>query len=111
MATEREIKTQIIEKETRKCSNCVFCSSVEGIMTDTGLVCENQDNKFYPGGIPEKGVCERHRFKSGIKVREKVGEENIPGLWLIQKSKGWSREIFEMFLEEDSAKFESCTGW
>ena len=62
-----------------------------------------QDNRWFPDGIPDNRICEKHRFPTGITVKEKLGEDTVNGLWLIQKSKGWSREMFDRFSEQDSA--------
>ena len=89
--------------EERNCFNCVFCEAVREIMTPSGFMCQKQIDYWFPAGIPESLVCENHKFKTGITIRQKLGEETINGLWLIQKAKGWSKEVFDEFCEKDSA--------
>ena len=87
----------------KNCLNCAFCEAAQEVMTPSGFICQKQIDYWFPAGIPENQVCENHKFKTGITIREKLGEETINGLWLIQKSKGWSRELFDEFCEKDSA--------
>lgn len=95
-----------MEKE-KNCYNCVFCEAAIDIPTPSGFMCQKQDDRWFPGGIPDKQICERHRFETGITIREKIGEESVHGLWILQKAKGLSRELFDMFLEKDSAWLEA----
>ena len=87
----------------KNCYNCAFLGAPMDIPTPSGVMCQKQNDRWFPGGIPDKEICDRHKFPTGITVREKLGEESVHGLWLLQKSKGWSRELFDMFLEKDSA--------
>lgn len=91
-----------MEKE-KNCYKCAFCKPSIDIPTPSGFMCQKQNDRWFPGGIPDKEICERHKSRTGITVREKLGEEGIHGLWILLKAKGWSREIFELFLENDSA--------
>lgn len=93
-------------REEKNCLNCAFCETTRDIPTPTGFMCQKQNERWFPGGIPDKMICERHKFETGISIRDKIGEESVNGLWLIQKAKGWSREMFEMFVNKDSAWLE-----
>ena len=89
--------------DDKNCLNCAFFEAAREIPTSSGLMCQKQIDCWFPTGIPENQACVRHKFKTGITIREKLGEETINGLWMIQKSKGWSREMFDEFCEKDSA--------
>lgn len=90
----------------RNCLNCVFCKVQIYPPSPSGFMCQKPDDKWFPGGIPDKRICEKHKFPTGITIREKIGEENILGLWLLKKTEGWSREMFDEALENDSAWLE-----
>ncbi len=91
-----------MDKE-KNCFNCAFCEAAMDILTPTGLVCRKQYDRWFPGGIPDKQICEKHKFPTGITIKEKMGEETIHAIWLLKKSEGWSREMFEELVEKDSA--------
>lgn len=93
----------------KSCLNCAFCEMSIDIPTPTGFMCQKQDDRWFPGGIPDKCICENHKFLTGITIREKIGEENVPGLWLLKKAEGWSREKFDRALENDSAWLEGLS--
>ena len=97
-----------MDGKEKSCFNCAFCSASTGhFITPTGFICEKQDDVWYPGGIPDSRCCEKHRFPTGITIREKFGEESIPALWLIAKSRGISRVDFGRLLERDSCFIEN----
>lgn len=87
----------------RNCFNCDFCEAEQEITTPSGLICQKQIDCWFPEGIPVNQFGDNHRFETGIAIREKLGEETINGLWLIQKDRGWSRKIFDEFCEKESA--------
>lgn len=87
----------------KSCLNCAFCDIARDIQTPTGYMCMKQDDRWFPDGIPDKRICEKHRFSTGITIREKLGENALVGLWIMCKSNGWSREMFDRFSEQDSA--------
>lgn len=93
-------------KERKNCFNCAFCNFALDMLTTTGCVCQKQDDRWFPGGIPDKYICEKHKFPTGITIREKMGEETIHGIWLLKKAEGWSREMFDEVVEKDSVWLE-----
>lgn len=93
------------QAQEKSCYNCAHCEAFRdglfGYGPSHGLMCQNPGDMFYPDGIPEAKICDRHSFKRKMSIEEAYPEK-VGDFVAYYKTKGMSDEFIEMFLKSDA---------
>lgn len=93
------------QAQEKSCYNCAWCEAlfngISDMRTPSGMLCNNQADKFYPDGIPEAKVCDRHSFRAKVSMKEAY-PERVEEFTAYLKEHGMDDEAVEMFLREDA---------